>query len=399
MLIEFLTNVCCRLFEDFSGVLTEDVLRNNMLMIYEILDEVIDYGYIQTTSTEGLRVFVMSEFSDTEGIKKNASSGSLVSSINSRFSSLGSALVSKKTIDSSVTNTSIQDTSKKRNDLFIDVLERVNAILDSSGTPIRADIVGSISMKSFLIGQPSIRFGLNEDLVIGTSTGGYGYGNGVRIDSCSFSDLVRTNEFQQSRILSLVPPHGSFNVMNYRLANVRNLPFKVYPYVTVGGSSSMGSGLSSTSSFVSDYKVEVVIKIQAIFDKKFHASKVLVNIPVPQDTSSASVEFGVGSQTAYEYKAHERLIIWGISKFMGGTEQVIRIKITLNEKPKYDIKKQIGPITMKFEMPLYNISGLQIRFLKFEDVGTGSDGPSRWVRYICKSDDTNEGGNYEIRMS
>ena len=36
-----------RVIKDYCGVLTEESIRKNFLLIYELLDECIDYGFAQ----------------------------------------------------------------------------------------------------------------------------------------------------------------------------------------------------------------------------------------------------------------------------------------------------------------------------------------------------------------
>eukprot|EP00479_Gromia_sphaerica_P010533 TRINITY_DN4879_c0_g1_i1.p1 TRINITY_DN4879_c0_g1~~TRINITY_DN4879_c0_g1_i1.p1 ORF type:complete len:84 (+),score=16.88 TRINITY_DN4879_c0_g1_i1:401-652(+) len=50
-----------KLFKDYLGVLTEESIRKNFVLIYELLDEVIDFGYPQGTSTELLKAYVFNE--------------------------------------------------------------------------------------------------------------------------------------------------------------------------------------------------------------------------------------------------------------------------------------------------------------------------------------------------
>jgi len=50
-----------KIIKDFCGILTEEVLRKNFVLIYEIIDEVMDYGYPQLTSTELVKPFIVSE--------------------------------------------------------------------------------------------------------------------------------------------------------------------------------------------------------------------------------------------------------------------------------------------------------------------------------------------------
>ena len=47
--------------QDYCGVLSEDAIRKNFVLVYELLDEIIDYGYPQSTSTDALKMFVLNE--------------------------------------------------------------------------------------------------------------------------------------------------------------------------------------------------------------------------------------------------------------------------------------------------------------------------------------------------
>ena len=33
------------MFKDYCGILTEESIRANFILIYELLDEILDYGY------------------------------------------------------------------------------------------------------------------------------------------------------------------------------------------------------------------------------------------------------------------------------------------------------------------------------------------------------------------
>ncbi|KAI5410171.1 hypothetical protein KIW84_055595 [Lathyrus oleraceus] len=58
---------------------------------------------------------------------------------------------------------------RKRDEIFVDVIEKISVTFNSSGYILTSDIDGTIQMKSYLIGNPEIRLALNEDLSIGTS--------------------------------------------------------------------------------------------------------------------------------------------------------------------------------------------------------------------------------------
>ena len=48
-----LLNRLAKGFKDYCGVLTEESIRKNFTLVYELLDEMVDFGYPQITSTGG----------------------------------------------------------------------------------------------------------------------------------------------------------------------------------------------------------------------------------------------------------------------------------------------------------------------------------------------------------
>lgn len=44
-----------KVFRDFCGVLNEESIRKNFVLIYEIIDEIIDYGHPQLMTTENIK--------------------------------------------------------------------------------------------------------------------------------------------------------------------------------------------------------------------------------------------------------------------------------------------------------------------------------------------------------
>lgn len=50
-----------KVFRDYCGVLNEESIRKNFVLIYEIIDEIIDYGHPQLVTTEAIRPFIVNE--------------------------------------------------------------------------------------------------------------------------------------------------------------------------------------------------------------------------------------------------------------------------------------------------------------------------------------------------
>ena len=60
LILELLLRVA-RVIKDYCGVLTEDALRKNAILVYELLDEMLDHGYAQSTNTDSLKHRVHNE--------------------------------------------------------------------------------------------------------------------------------------------------------------------------------------------------------------------------------------------------------------------------------------------------------------------------------------------------
>ena len=50
-----------KVFRDYCGVLNEESIRKNFVLIYEIIDEMIDYGHAQLVTTENIRQNIVNE--------------------------------------------------------------------------------------------------------------------------------------------------------------------------------------------------------------------------------------------------------------------------------------------------------------------------------------------------
>lgn len=63
-----------KVFKDYCGVLNEESLRKNFVLVYELLDEVLDFGYPQVTSTEGLKTAVHNDPISVQVVSQQAAS-------------------------------------------------------------------------------------------------------------------------------------------------------------------------------------------------------------------------------------------------------------------------------------------------------------------------------------
>jgi len=357
-----LLSTIARIFKDYCGTLSEEALRKNFILCYELLDEMIDYGYPQVTRTENLKSFVYNEPIVVENVQNTANM------VNPKTASANA--VHKPVISSVSATTGRKTTAGDKNEIFVDILERLNVLFTNNGYVLNSTIDGCIQMKSYLAGNPELRLALNEDLMIGKDNNRAGIS--VCVDDMNFNDCVNLAEFETARTLSFIPPDGEFVVLNYRITGEFATPFRIFPSIEQPEPN----------------KLEITLLIRAEMPSNHFGANVMVELPLPRDAAvSASCSLisapGTGHASA-EFINSEGKIVWTMKKFPGGAEQTMRCKVLLNKPCTTELQKQIGPVNMCFEIPMYNVSNLNVRYLRVAENMVGYT-PYRWVRYVTQS--------------
>jgi hypothetical protein len=67
----------CLAMQDYCGLLSEEAVRKNFVLLYELLDEIIDYGYPQNSSSEALKEFILNEPTVVKSVHTSAHHPSL----------------------------------------------------------------------------------------------------------------------------------------------------------------------------------------------------------------------------------------------------------------------------------------------------------------------------------
>ena len=361
-----LLNKLVKSIKDFCGVLSEESLRRNFILMYELIDEIIDSGYPQTTASEILKLSVHSEaidptsastfrgFSSIRGLASTPPVSTVPSWANQRPIGVSSS-ASSSPLSSLIATLPLGNKEVvTKNEIFVDIMERLNVVMDG-GSIVSASIDGSIQMKSYLSGNPSLRVSLNEDLIIATDDNTGQYSSSLLLDDANFHECANMTEFESNRILTLNPPDGEFVLMNYRISKNVKIPFSIFP----------------TISRFSD-RIEVTMLSRADLPCENYGSALVLSFPV-QGAKSADVQEGTFQDDS---------VIWNIKKLQGGNEHVARSKIFFNEQKSV----VFGPISLSFEVPMYSSSNMQVRYLRIQD-GSASpvNTPFRWVRYVTQS--------------
>ena len=337
-----------KVIKDHIGILNEETIRKNFVLIYEIIDEMIDFGYPQLSDTEQVKEFV---FTEPVVDLKNLN----------RFREIfNSNIKSKEGAERSIID------KNNANEIYVDIIEKITCLFNKNGSIISSGIDGCIKMKSYLKNSPEMKIVLADDIVIGKSS----YGGGrMELAGYNFCQGVRTNDFENAKVLYLVPPQGEFILMNYRINNEFAPPFKIYTIM---------------EEF--DYKLELRIKLLANFDNNTKAGNIKLTFNAPKDTQS--VYFTIPKQYKdihkTDYNQNEHICTWYIPKINGGNEITLDVKFTLQVNKPNLSRREVGPIIMSFEIPNYNVSHMQIKELRVL-ANDPKYNAKRWVRVFTKA--------------
>jgi len=336
------------IFKHYFKELEEESIRDNFVIIYELLDEVMDNGYPQFTEAKIL----------------------------SEFITVGAHQLDTPKAPMAVTNAvswRSEGIKYAKNEVFLDVVESVNLMVNSNGQVVNSEVLGALRMRTYLTGMPECKLGLNDKVMLQAQAKGT-KGKQVELEDIKFHQCVRLARFENDRTISFIPPDGQFDLMNYRITT----PTK--PLIWV----------EATVERPSRSRVEYTIKLKTQFKERSNATGVEIKLPVPCDATTPEVKAGIGTVT---YAPEQEAMIWKIKSIPGGKEVLMRAKFSLPSVSALDDDgpaQKKAPIQVKYEIPYFTVSGVQVRYLKVIEKSGYQALP--WVRYITRS------GNYEFRI-
>ncbi|CAD2103890.1 hypothetical protein YYG_00122 [Plasmodium vinckei petteri] len=384
LIITFLYKLI-QVLKDYFKVLEEESIKDNFVITYELLDEMIDNGFPQLSEVKILREYI-----------KNKAHQLTVKNVK---------------IPSAITNSVSwrnEGIKYKKNEIFLDVVESLNIIISSNGTVLRSEIMGCLKMKSYLSGMPELKLGLNDKLLFNknltnfstlsnngnnsnnnnmannNSNSGIASSNTntvnnnrtklVELEDIKFHQCVRLSKFENDRTISFIPPDGIFNLMTYRLST------HVKPLFW----------LDINISKKSLTKIEYIVKAKSQFKNKSIANNVEFHLPVPADVDSPHFQTYIGT---VKYYPDKDILLWKIKQFQGQKEYIMNAQFGLpsvvsNENKDIYYKR---PVNVKFEIPYFTVSGITVRYLKIIEKSGYQALP--WVRYITQN------GDYQVRIS
>ena len=335
---------------DNFNILEEETVKDNFVSIYELLDEVMDHGYPQTTESNILKDLILIESNKkTKDNKENL------------------ALTSTMT---NIVSWRKEGIKYNMNEAWLDVIEKVDELISSNGNVLSSQINGKVIMKSFLSGMPQVTVGLNDKIVLQNL--GKDTTNSIEVDDLKFHQCVNKKKYENERIIEFIPPDGEFELMSYRL------DMSIKPLISC----------KIEIKNHSETRIEYIAKAKTNFKNRSVANNVSIYIPVPLDIQNATFKTTSGSVV---YLSDREDLLWFIKRFEGQCEldmtcsfQVPTVRI---DDPNKHLKR---PIEISFEIPYFTVSGFQVRYMKIVEKSGYEAVP--WVRYFTRN------GEYNIRI-
>jgi AP-2 complex subunit mu-1 len=339
--------------------LTSADIRRMSADIVELLDEMVDSGYPQSTDVDSLRLFTQRQsVAPSSGVADNRVTIQATGAISWRG----------------------PDIRYSDNEVFVHVIEKVSVLVSAAGKTLDCSVAGSIAMTVHLSGMPECKIGFNDKMTVDSAGQGPeapqpvgGSRAAIEVDDMVFHQCVKLTNFANDRAISFIPPDGEFELMRYRKTENISIRFAITPMVhDLPGN-----------------KLEIRVSARSTYDGKLSANPLILAIPLPDNTADVKITTTAGRA---KFVPDQNAVAWKLAGFPGQTQAEISLVVTcLAATSRASPATKLSlPIAAEFTIPMFSASGLALRYLTV--VERSGYRPEKWLRYITKS------GKFEVRM-
>ncbi|CAO1438637.1 unnamed protein product [Diamesa serratosioi] len=338
--IEFLHRVMDT-FDDYFTECNESVIKENYVVVYELLDEMLSAnGFPMTTESNILK----------ELIKPPNILRTIANTVTGK-TNFSATLPTGQLSAVPWRRSSVKYTN---NEAYFDVIEEVDAIIDKSGSTVFAEIQGYIDCCIKLSGMPDLSLS---------------FMNPRLLDDVSFHPCVRYKRWETERILSFVPPDGNFRLMSYHVTSQSVVAIPIY----VRQNLSLKSGEQG--------RLDITVGPKSSMGRTVEGVKLEILLPKSVVTCAL-----VASQGKYTFDQTTKILYWEVGRIdisklpnIRGTVSVAA-GATLESNPSINVQFTISQLA---------VSGLKVNRL---DMYGEKYKPFKGVKYLTKA------GKFQIRM-
>ena len=386
----------CEVLDTYLHTLTSKSLRENFIIAYELLDEMTDFGIPQITDIKMLKNYI------TQTNRK------ILKPVEKRKDNLRPP----EQITGAI-NWRSTGIKYKKNEAFLDVLEKVNMTIDNKGHVQYSEILGQINIKSRLSGMPDVKVGLDDkglitgnQMFIKRQRQGVNTNNkdsiddmdfeepssspylenttGMVLEDLKFHQCVKLSNYENNKTITFIPPDGEFTLLQYRL-NCTSKMLK--PLILCDTQYDLHEGS----------RLQIIVRLRSNYKKQSIANNVLVYVPVTNeyDTPTFKHNHGKVKIVTDDNDPSKSFMVWKLKNLAGGKDYGLVAELqlpsaTAQSKKKNEYLSKL-PTRIEFQIPYYTTSGIQVKYLKVNEPQLGYK-TYPWVRYITES-----GDNYVVK--
>jgi len=348
LVIEFLHRVVDVFVEYFQRV-DEPTIKENFSTVYQVLEEMCDNGYPTVTESNSLQAMVAPP-SITERIANVV---------------VGRSSVADELPGSALSNVPWRrrDLKYAQNEIYFDIVEKIDCIINKNGKMITFDVNGEILCSCKLSGMPDLTLSFRDASPIG---------------EYSLHPCVRYNRFEQDRVLSFVPPDGTFRAIQYRVNNLQigsqRAPLYCNPQLTYtedGG------------------RIEIIVGSKPLVALGQDSGspklpeEVIVTIPFPKTVLTQDLKTNRGTVSCDE---STKIFQWIIGSIEG--DVIPKLSGSFKLHPGSPKPEEVLTLLLGFTVRNVSLSGLKIEDLSISNVKYS---PYKGVRSTLKA------GKFQIR--
>ncbi|KAG0169220.1 AP-3 complex subunit mu-2 [Apophysomyces sp. BC1015] len=312
LVFEFLHRII-DILTDYLGDVSELSIRENFVTVYQLLEEMMDYGYPLTTEPNALKEIIMPP-----------------TILNKVMTTVNAAAGVAPKIPQNISSIPWRKAGVKytQNEIYFDIVEEIDATVAANGTIVSCEAHGNVIANSRLSGMPDLSLNFVNPRVI---------------DDVSFHPCVRYRKWESEKVLSFVPPDGQFKLMSYRapLSHHQAMPLQIKPQILP----SKNGG-----------KFDLSVHPRSTDGKPIE--RVTLTLPMPKSTTSVNATCNVGQ---YMYDPVTKTIKWEIGKL----QQRERAPMLSGTFSSSEPNPEVGTsVSVDFQISMYSVSGIKVDSLR-----------------------------------
>ncbi|KAJ3439332.1 ap-4 complex subunit mu-1 [Anaeramoeba flamelloides] len=319
-IIEMINRII-QVIKDYCEVINEEIVRKNNLLLYELVDEIIDYGLPQQTVSAQLDKFICS----TPILEKDLN----------------------KPMKKITRKKSSKLSKKKQPTLLVNFEETQIIEIKKDGEMIRNEVTGLISMNNQVKESSDLTISFEPFSLGKEGNKKYRYTD-VMIEDILINIPCNSDNLTKPSPYIYIPrlPFGNFNFLKYRTSGDKL--FK--PFIVE----------TDLKTFTKN-KIDLRVSIKSAYNQKFFGP-VTVEIPAPEEALSVSSTLtdNIGQKVVFNQK--DKTILWTFEKLNGERDETLEAGIILRSgiENLKRVRSQLGPLVLTYQLPKISISGFAI---------------------------------------